>query len=150
MDPMTTGLLIALMVASFYFLIIRPNRKRQMEAAKLADSMSPGTRVILNSGIYGTVIEVGERQAKIEIAPGQDLLVLKQAILAVITPESQFAEDAQFAPTGLVGIGEDGEVHDPWPLADRSADAADGDAADPINDDVPGSPVTGSVLPESD
>ncbi|WP_432557804.1 preprotein translocase subunit YajC [Granulicoccus sp. GXG6511] len=119
MDPMTTGLLIALMVASFYFLIIRPNRKRQAEQAKLADSMTPGTRVMLNSGIYGTVTEVGERQVKVEVAPGLQMLVLKQAVLQVITLESQFAEDAVF----LDGTaGEDHVIDDPWPLDEPSVE----------------------------
>ena len=105
MEPLTTGLLIALMVASCYFLIIRPNKKRQADAARLAETMTPGTRVMLNSGIYGTVREVGERQVRIEIGPGQQVLVLKQAVLQVITPESQFAEDAVFG--GTVAPGDD-------------------------------------------
>lgn len=97
MDPLTTGLLIALMVASFYFLIIRPNRRRQAEQAKLTESMQPGARVMLSSGIYGTVTEVGDKQATVEIAPGVEIAVLKQAVLHVIAPGSQFAEDGDAA-----------------------------------------------------
>lgn len=99
MDLMTTGLLILLMVASFYFLIIRPSRKRQAEQAQLAATMQPGVRVMLSSGIYGTVVEVGERQAVIEVAPGMNLKVLKQAVMQIVTPDSQFAEDGMVPVT---------------------------------------------------
>ncbi len=110
MDPLTTGLLIALMVASFYFLIIRPNRRRQAEQAKLTESLQPGARVMLSSGIYGTVVSVGDKQATVEIAPDIEVLVLKQAVLQVITPGSQFAEDG---PVGLESPAEPEFLDDP-------------------------------------
>lgn len=110
MDPLTTGLLIALMVASFYFLIIRPNRRRQAEQAKLTESLQPGARVMLSSGIYGTVVSVGDKQATVEIAPDIEVLVLKQAVLQVITPGSQFAEDG---PVGLESPTEPEFLDDP-------------------------------------
>lgn len=123
MDPLTTGLLIALMVASFYFLIIRPNRKRQADQERLADSMQPGTRVLLNSGIYGTVADVGQKQVSVELAPGVQILVLKQAILQVITPESQFAEDAPVNDgTAAETEGPDARRFDDHRLADESVD----------------------------
>lgn len=90
---LTTGLLIALMVVSFYFLIIRPNRKRQAAQAQLMQSMTPGARVMLNSGMYATVVDVGDKQVVVELAPGVEVRVVKQAILQVVTPDSQFAED---------------------------------------------------------
>ncbi|MDO5500835.1 MAG: preprotein translocase subunit YajC [Propionibacteriaceae bacterium] len=93
MDLMTTGLLIALMVASFYFLIIRPNRKRQAEHARITAALVPGVRVMLNSALYGTVTGVGERQVSVEVSPGVEIKVLKQAVLAVVTPDSPYAED---------------------------------------------------------
>lgn len=119
MDPLTTGLLVALMVASFYFLIIRPNRKRQAEQAKLTQSMQPGVRVMLSSGIYGTVTRVGERQAHVEVAPGVEVAVLKQAVLQVITPGSQFAEDGALPPADHPDMIDDAEpIDDREPIDD--------------------------------
>lgn len=133
---MTTGLLIVLMVASFYFLIIRPNRKRQAEQTKLTNSMQPGTQVMLNSGIYAKVIEVGQKQIYVELAPDVEVLVLKQAVMQVVTPESQFAIDEQFADDDDPAEDEDEaetqtteadekdlKVEEEWPsLAERLSD----------------------------
>jgi len=80
-----TLIMIALMVIAFYFLIMRPQRKRQQAIQKTMNELTPGTRVLLNSGIFGTVLAVGDRQALIELAPGVELTVLKQAIARVAT-----------------------------------------------------------------
>lgn len=125
MDPITTGLLIALMVASFYFLIIRPNRKRQAEQAKLTESMQPGSRVMLNSGIYGTVMAVGDKQVSVELAPGVQVLVLKQAVLQVITPDSQFAEDAPIEGIDALAIEDEAPVIEDSLPADNARPAHD-------------------------
>ena len=80
-----TLILIALMVVAFYFLIMRPQRKRQQAIQRTMNELTPGTRVLLNSGIFGTVIAISDRQAKVELAPGVELTVLKQAIARVAT-----------------------------------------------------------------
>ena len=80
-----TLIMIALMVVAFYFLIMRPQKKRQQAIQRTMNELSPGTRVLLNSGIFGTVLSVGDRQAVIELSPGVELTVLKQAVARVAT-----------------------------------------------------------------
>ena len=80
-----TLIMIALMVVAFYFLIMRPQKKRQQAIQRTMNELTPGTRVLLNSGIFGTVLSVGDRQAVIELSPGVELTVLKQAIARVAT-----------------------------------------------------------------
>ena len=93
MDQYSTLILIALMVVAFYFLIMRPQRKRQQAITKTLSALSPGTRVMLGSGLFGTVVAVGEKQVVLEISPGIELTVLKQAVTRVVTSDD---EDAEF------------------------------------------------------
>lgn len=83
-SPYTTFILIALMVVAFYFLIIRPNKKRQQAQQQTMSRLTPGTRVLLSSGLFGTILEIGEKQALLEISPGVELTVLKQAIARIV------------------------------------------------------------------
>ena len=92
MDP-TTLILIALMVLAFYLLIMRPQRKRQQAIAKTLSELTPGVRVMLGSGLFGTVVAVGEKQLVLEISPGTELTVLKQAVARVVTEND---EDVEF------------------------------------------------------
>jgi len=85
-SPYSTLVLIALMVVAFYFLIIRPNKKRQQAQQQTMNSLQPGTRVLLSSGVFGTIVEIGEKQAVLELSPGVHLTVLKQAIARAVKP----------------------------------------------------------------
>ena len=95
-SPLSTILLIALMVVAFYFLLLRPQKKRQQAQQKTMNEIQSGTRVLLGSGIFGTVITASDKQAVIEIAPGVQLTVLKQAIARIVQPGDEFSEPAEF------------------------------------------------------
>jgi preprotein translocase subunit YajC len=85
MQNYSTLILIALMVVAFYLLILRPQKKRQQAVQNTLNSLTPGSRVLLGSGIFGTILRIGDRQAVLEIAPGVELTVLKQAIVRTAT-----------------------------------------------------------------
>ena len=98
MDQYSTLILIALMVVAFYFLIMRPQRKRQQEIQRILSALTPGQRVMLGSGLFGTVISVGDKQVVLEISPGNELTVLKQAVARVVTEGD---EDTEMVDTDL-------------------------------------------------
>ena len=85
MDQYSTLILIALMVVAFYFLIMRPQRKRQQDIQRTLSALTPGQRVMLGSGLFGTVVAVGQKQVVLETSPGTELTVLKQAVARVVT-----------------------------------------------------------------
>jgi preprotein translocase subunit YajC len=89
MQQYSTLIFIALLVAAFYFLILRPQRKRQQAMQQTMKALSPGSRVMLASGVFGTVLSVGPRQVVLEISPGAELTVLKQAITKVVTEDDE-------------------------------------------------------------
>lgn len=84
-----TIVLIGLMVVAFYFLMIRPQRKRQQKQQETLNALQPGTKVLLGSGLFGTIIRIGDKQAVLELSPGHELTVLKQAIVRVAGPEDE-------------------------------------------------------------
>jgi preprotein translocase subunit YajC len=85
MQQYSTLIFIALLVAAFYFLILRPQRKRQQAIQQTMNAISPGDRVMLASGLFGTVVSVGSKQIVLEISPGAELTVLKQAVSRIVT-----------------------------------------------------------------
>lgn len=71
---------IALFVAIFYFMIFRPQKKRQKEQEKMIDSISRGNTVITAGGFFGRVCEVLEDSFVIELADGVKVRILKTSI----------------------------------------------------------------------
>ncbi len=81
--------ILALMGVAMYFFMIRPARKQQQKQQEMMDSLQVGSRVMLTSGIYGTIRHMGERQAVIEISPGVDLTILRAAIRGVVAEDEE-------------------------------------------------------------
>jgi preprotein translocase subunit YajC len=68
----------------FYFMLIRPQMKRQKEHKQMVEALSKGDEIVTSGGIAGKIIEVGESFLTIEIAKGTEVKVQRQAIGAVL------------------------------------------------------------------
>ncbi|TLM77884.1 MAG: preprotein translocase subunit YajC [Actinobacteria bacterium] len=73
-------ILLVVMVAAFYLIIIRPQQMRQKQHTEMVRSLAAGDRVITAGGLLGTVTEVGEDEVLLEIAPGVEVRVVKDAV----------------------------------------------------------------------
>jgi len=73
------GLLVLL-----YFLMIRPQIKRQKEHTKMVAGLAKGDEVITIGGMAGRIIELGESFAIVEIAVGVQVKVRRHAVEAVL------------------------------------------------------------------
>ena len=88
-SPWSTIILIALMVLAFYLLILRPQKRRQLAQQQTLNALEPEARVLLGSGLFGTIVSLGDKQAVLEISPGSELTVLKQAIVRVVNDSDE-------------------------------------------------------------
>lgn len=119
-----TLLLIPLMIVAFYFLLIRPQRKRQQQQQRLINELRPGSRVLTHSGIFGTLVSIGDKQAVIEVSAGQEVTVLRQAISRAVGPEDEDGFVPDEAPTDQVAGQESAPVQSSATGATGEADAA--------------------------
>ena len=71
---------IILIIVAFYFFIFRGNKKQQQKRQEALDRVVKGTRVMLNSGVYGQVVEVREKEFLVEIADNVRVLVIKNGV----------------------------------------------------------------------
>ena len=96
-------LMLVVFVGAAYFLMIRPQQKRMREHQSQIDALLPGARVILNSGIFATISHIADTQAIVELAPGVEVTILKQAIARVTKndeEEFEFTDEAEETPEG--------------------------------------------------
>ncbi len=79
--------MIIMMVVLFglmYFMMIRPQMKRQKEHRALISALAKGDEVVTNGGLAGRVDEVGETFVTIEIAPNVKVKLQKGAVQQVL------------------------------------------------------------------
>jgi len=70
--------------AIFYFLLIRPQQKQAKEKAALIAAVKTGDKVVMSSGIHGTVANVKESTVIVKVADSVKLEFDKAAVAAVI------------------------------------------------------------------
>ena len=90
---------LVLLVLVFWLLVLRPSRKRQQEVQRTQSALEPGARVMLTSGLYGTVTEIGDASLHLELAPGTVVEVHRQAVARVIGDEQPVEETSTDLPT---------------------------------------------------
>ncbi len=78
---------LVLILAVGYLLLIRPARRRARDASHLQSALSIGDRVMLTSGIYGTITGVVDEEASIEVASGVVVRVHRAAVAKIIHDE---------------------------------------------------------------
>ena len=71
MDMGSTILMLLIMVAIFYFMLIRPENKRKKEAEELRSSMKNGDKITTIGGIMGTVVDIKSESFVIETSADQ-------------------------------------------------------------------------------
>ena len=58
----------AAIFAIFYFLLIRPQQKQKRERQTMLSAVKPGDRVVMSSGLHGTVVKLSEHGVTLKVA----------------------------------------------------------------------------------
>ena len=74
----STLLMMVLMIALFYFMLIRPEYKRKKEAEQMRSSVKKGDKIVTIGGIAGTVVDVKETRIVMETGADQVRLELEK------------------------------------------------------------------------
>lgn len=83
------------MVAIFYFVMIRPQRRREKERKAMIESVKSGARVLLTSGIIGEIATVKEKTLIVRIADQTKVEILKSAVSQVLEDKGDLPSDIQ-------------------------------------------------------
>ena len=70
----------------FYFILIRPQQKKQKELQKMIDALKKGDRVITTGGIFGTVVGTKDNNVIVlKIDENTKIEIIKTAVASVLT-----------------------------------------------------------------
>ncbi len=68
----------------FYFLLIRPQQKKQKEHKILLDSIKKGDEILSSGGILGKVIKVDDDKLTVEISKGVNVSIIRSTVADVL------------------------------------------------------------------
>ncbi|QQV04469.1 MULTISPECIES: preprotein translocase subunit YajC [Chryseobacterium] len=88
----TMLVMMGVMFVGFYFLMIRPQMKKQKQEKKFQDDLKVGSRVVLTSGLHGRIAQIQEDGVVIETLSGK--LKFEKAAISREFTENRFGEKA--------------------------------------------------------
>lgn len=84
MGSLTQFVPILLMFVALYFLMIRPQMKRQKEHKLMVEAVTRGDEVVTSGGVLGKVTKVSDIYVSIEVQEGTELILQKSAVTTLL------------------------------------------------------------------
>lgn len=84
----TTVIMFVAIIAIFYFLIIRPQKKRDKETKAMLDAMKKGDKIITIGGIHGTVVAVKDQSVVVKVDDNTRIEFTKSAVSTVVNKDA--------------------------------------------------------------
>ncbi|VGO22919.1 preprotein translocase subunit YajC [Pontiella sulfatireligans] len=83
-SPLQFPIMMVILFAIMYFMMIRPQKRREKERKEMISNVKTGTRVLLTSGIIGQITNVKDGVLVVRIAENTKIEVVKSAISQVL------------------------------------------------------------------
>ena len=83
-DPFLSFLPLILIFVIFYFILIRPQTKKQKEHQEMIDSLEVGNEVVTAGGILGKIREMNEQYVQLEISENVNIKIQRQTISSLL------------------------------------------------------------------
>ncbi len=83
---------LILILVVFWFLIIRPQQKKQKEHMRMVGSLQKGDKVVTNGGIFGTITKVGDDRITLEVANKVNIQIERQQVARM---DKQFVDNKE-------------------------------------------------------
>ena len=80
---------LVLMFVVLYFIMIRPQMKKQKEHKAMIEALAKGDEVVIGGGVLGRVAKLGDNFVHVEVANGVELQVQRAAVIQVL-PKGTF------------------------------------------------------------
>jgi preprotein translocase subunit YajC len=80
----STLLMFALIIGIFYFMILRPQQKRQKDREKMLNAVKKGDKVVTAGGMHGTVVGIDEKTILVQVADNVKLKFDRSAITSIV------------------------------------------------------------------
>jgi preprotein translocase subunit YajC len=77
------------MAAVFWFLLIRPQRQRQVAHRAMVSQLGVGDEVITAGGVFGRVRSIADDHILLEIAPGTEIRLAKEAVATIVSKQNE-------------------------------------------------------------
>ena len=84
-----------ILIAAFYFILIRPQKKKEKETRNMLNSLAVGDEIVTIGGVHGKVVKVKEETVTIETGSDRVKIVFERGAVSRITKKNEKATKAE-------------------------------------------------------
>lgn len=81
---MSTLIMFALIIGIFYFLILRPQQKKQKDRQKMLDAVKKGDKIVTAGGLHGTIAGLDDKTLLIQVADNVKMKFERSAVATIL------------------------------------------------------------------
>jgi preprotein translocase subunit YajC len=85
---------ILVLLVLMWFMLIRPQRRRQLDAQRMVKSLEVGNEIVTSGGLYGTVTALVDDEVRVEIADGIEVRIAKRAVAGIVSEDDDEDEES--------------------------------------------------------
>jgi preprotein translocase subunit YajC len=109
----SAGFLIIIVAFAFlYFVLVRPQKRRQVESQRMLQGLEVGDEVVTAGGIFGRITAIRDDEVTVEIAPELEVRVARRAIGGVVNRREEPGVDDPAEPDEADAGEAPAEEHD--------------------------------------
>jgi preprotein translocase subunit YajC len=88
-------LIVVLLLGLAWFMFVLPARRRQRSHESMQDALEPGDEIITAGGLHATIVELGDSELQVEIAPEVVVTLDRRAVAAVAQDVEETVDDEE-------------------------------------------------------
>jgi preprotein translocase subunit YajC len=84
---------IVVLLVLLWFLLIRPQRRRQLETQRMLEQLEVGKEIVTAGGLFGTITAIEDGELRVEIADDVEVRIAKRAVAGIVSEDEEEPEE---------------------------------------------------------
>ena len=83
---------ILVLLFLLWFLLIRPQRRRQLETQRMLEQLEVGKEIVTAGGLFGTITAIEDGELRVEVADDVEVRIAKRAVAGIVSEDEEEPE----------------------------------------------------------
>ena len=84
---------ILVLLVLLWFLLIRPQRRRQLETQRMLEQLDVGKEIVTAGGLFGTITAIEDGELRVEVAEDVEVRIAKRAVAGIVSEQEEEPEE---------------------------------------------------------
>ena len=84
---------ILVLLFLLWFLLIRPQRRRQLETQRMLEQLEVGKEIVTAGGLFGTITAIEDGELRVEVADDVEVRIAKRAVAGIVSEDEEEPEE---------------------------------------------------------